>query len=114
MQKTFIKDLGSFVGTVVFVSGWVHNKRSSGSIAFLEIRDGSGFVQAVVSKQQVSPETWVLAEQLTQESSVVLSGTVTKHPKQEHVYELQVSGIAVVQIAKEYPIAKKEHGPEFL
>ena len=102
------------IDQTVTVEGWVANKRTSGKIAFLELRDGSGFVQAVTSNSDVSPEAWAAIESLTLESSVKVTGKIVRHPKQEGVFELQVSEVHVVQIAEEYPISKKEHGPEFL
>jgi len=113
-MQTFIKDLSQKVGQEVTLKGWVNNKRSSGKIAFLEIRDGSGFVQAVAVKESLAPEVWDLIDKSTQESSVEITGTVSKHPKQEGVYELQVVSCKLYSLASEYPIAKKEHGPEFL
>jgi len=96
------------------MKGWSYNVRSSGSIVFLQMRDGSGFTQAVVAKPTVSEEVWNAASRLTIESSAIVTGTVTKHPKQEGVYELQVTDVQPIQIAEEYPIGKKEHGPDFL
>lgn len=81
---------------------------------FPELRDGTGIVQGVVSKKDVSERVWEDFGKLTQESSLVVTGTVTKHPKQEGVYELQVSDVEIVQIAQDYPITPKEHGIEFL
>ncbi|MDD5043574.1 MAG: asparagine--tRNA ligase [Patescibacteria group bacterium] len=98
----------------VTVGGWVHNYRSSGSIFFLEIRDGSGFIQAVVNKSSVSEGSWEACEKLTLETSVEVAGIVTKHPKKEGVFELQVKDLKIIQLAGEYPIGKKEHGPDFL
>ncbi|MDP2692460.1 MAG: asparagine--tRNA ligase [bacterium] len=109
-----IKDIQNYVDQEVEIKGWLYNKRSSGSIAFLELRDGSGFVQAVVVKSGVSDEVWQSAEKATQETSLIVKGSVSKHPKQDGVFELQVSNIEIVQIAEEYPITKKEHGPDFL
>lgn len=109
-----IKDISQHVGQEVEIKGWLYNKRSSGSIAFLELRDGSGFVQAVVVKSEVDNTVWQNAEKLNQESSLIVRGKVGKHPKQEDVYELQILDIKIVQIAEEYPISKKEHGPDFL
>jgi len=111
---SLIKDISEHIGQEVTIRGWLYNKRSSGSIGFLELRDGSGFIQAIVSKNDVSDEIWADVEKTTQESSVIITGTVSKHPKKENVYELQVSDFKLVQIAEEYPITKKEHGPEFL
>ena len=113
-MQVFIKPIAEKVGQEITLKGWVNNIRSSGSIAFLEIRDGSGFIQAVVAKQNVSAETWAAVEKVTQESSVIVTGTVSKHPKQAGVFELQVKDLELVQRAEEYPIAKKEHGPDFL
>ncbi len=109
-----IKQFPELVGQTVEIKGWSFNVRSSGSLVFLEMRDGSGFVQAVVSKKGVDEASWEAASAATIESSLVLEGTVAKHPKQEGVYELQVSKVTLLQKAEEYPIGKKEHGPEFL
>ena len=109
-----ISQISSSVGEQVTIAGWLYNKRSSGKIVFLELRDGSGFLQAIVSKSEVSEETWAAAESLTQESSLKVTGTIVAHPKKEGGFELQVANIEVVHIAAEYPIALKEHGPDFL
>lgn len=113
-MQTFIKDLSQKVGEEVTLKGWLNNKRSSGKIAFLEIRDGSGFVQAVAVKDSLTPDTWDTIEKLTQESSLEVVGVVSRHPKQEGVFELQVVSCKLYSLASEYPIAKKDHGPEFL
>ncbi len=114
MTNTRITHIGSHVDKEVAISGWLYNSRSSGSIAFLEIRDGSGFLQAIVNKADVSEDVWNDTQKLTQESSLRLTGIVSKHPKKENVFELQVKDLQVYQFASEYPIAHKEHGPEFL
>ncbi len=113
-MQTFIKDLSKKVGEEVTIKGWLNNKRSSGKIAFLEIRDGSGFAQAVAVKESLSAEIWDLIDKSTQESSLEVTGTVSKHPKQEGVYELQVVSCKLYGLAIDYPISNKEHGPEFL
>ena len=110
----FIKDLAQHVGETIALRGWISSSRSSGSLSFLELRDGTGFVQAVVAKAGIAPEFWDIAESLTQESSVQLTGVVAKHPKKEGVYELQVTEVFLYQKALEYPIGNKEHGPDFL
>jgi len=110
----FIKNIAEKVGQEVEIKAWVYNKRSSGSLTFLELRDGTGFIQAVVAKDSVSEESWSNAEKLTQESSITLTAEVSKHPKQEGVYELQVKELLIVSLSQDYPIAHKEHGPEFL
>jgi len=114
MKQAFIKDFKDFKKKEVQIRGWVYNLRSSGSIMFLQIRDGSGFVQAVVSKDEVDEKVWDEAQKITTESSVEIIGKVTPHPKQKGVFELQVSDVKIIQVADEYPIGKKEHGPEFL
>ncbi|MCC6563746.1 asparagine--tRNA ligase [Candidatus Uhrbacteria bacterium] len=113
-MDTFIKNFADFVGQTVTIKGWAHNVRSSGSIAFLQIRDGSGFTQAVVAKNGVDEASWNAAVEATIESSVIVTGTVSKHPKQEGVFELQATAVQLVQKAEEFPIGKKEHGPDFL
>src|SRR3989338_10151779 len=104
METVWIKDLAQHLDKIVTIQGWVYNWRSSGKIAFLQIRDGSGFCQAVVSQP---------VPKITIETSVILTGKVSKHPKKEE-YELQVEDLKVVQLAQDYPIGKKEHGPDFL
>ena len=104
---------GKFVGQEVKIQGWVYNFRSSGSLYFLQIRDGAGFIQAIVNKSVVSAQVWADCQKITQETSVELTGIISKHPKKEE-YELQVSDIKLIQVAEEYPIGNKEHGPDFL
>jgi len=110
----FIKNLSKAVGETVEIKGWVYNLRSSGDIFFLQIRDGSGFVQAVVSKEIVGEDVWRVCQELTVESSIILAGKITAHPKKENIFELQVKKINLIHKAREYPIGKKEHGPDFL
>ncbi|MFA6503581.1 MAG: asparagine--tRNA ligase [Patescibacteria group bacterium] len=109
-----ISQFHSLVGQSATIKGWAYNVRSSGKIAFLQIRDGSGFVQAVIIQNQVDEITWGRALDVTLESSVSITGMVTKHPKHDDVYELQVTALEIIQKAEEYPIGKKEHGPDFL
>ncbi len=111
---SFIKDFPSLIDQSVTIKGWAYNVRSSGSLVFLQMRDGSGFTQAVVSKQRVDEASWQAAMALTIESSCIVTGVVQAHPKQAGVYELQADQVEAVQIAAEYPIGKKEHGPDFL
>lgn len=114
MPQTYILDLGRHLGEEVTLKGWLYNKRSSGKLAFLEVRDGSGLIQAVVSKKEVDEETWAAAESVTQESSIILSGVPREHPKRPGVYELDVRTLSIVQLTHDYPISPKEHGVEFL
>lgn len=113
-MEIFLKDIAKYKDQTVTIKGWVFNLRSSGKIIFLQIRDGSGFIQAVASQSELEPEKWEQVKKITIESSISVTGQVIAHPKQIGVYELQVKNLQIVQIAKEWPIGKKEHGPEFL
>ncbi len=113
MTPIRISRLSEHVGASVTINGWVSNFRSSGKIAFWQIRDGSGFVQAILSADDLPADRWEEAGRVTLETSVSVTGIVAKHPKKEE-YELQVSAFSFYQIAEEYPIAKKEHGIDFL
>lgn len=109
----YISTLKDKVGKQVQVAGWVYNSRSSGKIGFLQIRDGSGFTQGIVDRSRVSEEVWNDSEKVTIESSVIVKGVVSKHPKKDE-YEIQVTDLEIVNLAPEFPIGKKDHGPEFL
>lgn len=107
MSIIYTKDLKDYLEKKVTLKGWIFNFRSSGKIYFLQFRDGFGQIQAIAQKDMVP-------EGIQAETSVELVGTVSKHPKKEE-YELQVEEVKVIQIpVEEYPISKKEHGPEFL
>jgi len=111
----FIKDLSKHIGKNVRIRGWVYNWRSSGKIYFLQVRDGSGFLQAIVEEKSLKePQMWDDVQKITLESVVELEGIVNEHPKRPGEYELHVTALRVFQIAPEYPIGKKEHGPDFL
>jgi len=114
MTQTYISDISKHLGEPVTIKGWLYNKRSSGKLAFLEVRDGSGIIQGVVSKKDVSEQCWNDCEHLTQESSIIVTGTPREHPKKPGVYEMDINDVQVVQLAHEYPITPKEHGVEFL
>lgn len=115
MSYTLIKDLHEHVDQTVTIAGWMFNKRGSGKIYFLQLRDGSGTIQGIVEASTVSPATLEIAEQLTLESSLLATGKVSRHPKQAGVYELQITSLEIVQLAHpDYPIGKKEHGIDFL
>ncbi|MFC4548286.1 asparagine--tRNA ligase [Paenactinomyces guangxiensis] len=111
---TTIKEISAHVGKEVKVGGWLYNKRSSGKIQFLQLRDGTGFIQGILVKKQVSPEVWEQANHLTQESSLYVWGVVREDERAPGGYEMDITNIEVIQIAEEYPIAKKEHGVDFL
>ena len=101
-------------GSSATVRGWVATARSSGKLAFIELRDGTGTVQAVASAEALSAEAWAALSAVTTESSVELTGTVQPHPKRAGEFELQVTDGRVIQRAEEWPLGKKEHGPDFL
>jgi asparaginyl-tRNA synthetase len=110
-----IEKLGEHVGQQVTLRGWVRGLRSSGKLHFITLRDGSGDVQCVVFRGDVTPETFEAAGHLKQEASVVLSGEVKQHPKQPGVYEIGVRGLELIaQPSAEFPISPKDHGTDFL
>ena len=109
-----VEQAAAHAGQEVEIRGWLYNKRSSGKIHFLLIRDGSGILQAVVAKQDVSAEVFASAETLTQESSLIVRGMLREDRRAPGGYELSVADLTVVQQAAPYPITPKEHGVEFL
>lgn len=114
METVLIKNLGDHVGQQVTIQGWLYNRRSSGKIQFLIVRDGSGLVQGVMVKKEVAPELYEAAQTLTQESALKLTGLVRAEERALGGYEMQVTGVEVIAIAEEYPITHKEHGVDFL
>jgi len=111
----YIKNLKDYKNKQVTLKGWIYNVRSSGSIMFLQLRDGTGFVQCILSKNDISDNKWDEAQIIVLETSIELTGKVVAHPKQTGVFELQVIDFKLYQVpTEEYPISKKEHGPEFL
>ncbi len=114
---TTIRDIGQHDGQMVSVQGWLYNLRESGKLLFPIFRDGSGIIQGVVAKNAVSPELFDTLKNLTQESSVVVTGKVRADKRAPGGYELDVSDLQVVQKVPEsdpYPISLKEHGTDFL
>ena len=114
MNWVYISDVGNHEGQDITLKGWLYNKRSSGKLHFLQVRDGSGTIQAVVSKADVSPDAFDAAGRLTQELSVQITGKVRADQRAPGGYELTVTDVEPVQIAQEYPITPKEHGVDFL
>lgn len=110
----YIKNLSEHTDQEVTLKGWVYNYRSSGSLVFIELRDGSGLTQCVVAKDDVDEESWEAANALRQESSLQVTGTVKEDDRSIGGYEIHVSSVKVYQIAEDYPITPKEHGVEFL
>jgi asparaginyl-tRNA synthetase len=110
-----ISDAKNHVGSEATIQGWMYNKRGSGKIWFLQLRDGSGMMQGIVTPEESGKKAMAEAEKLTMESSVKVTGQITAHPKFDDIFELQVKQIEPVQVpADDYPISKKEHGPDFL
>jgi asparaginyl-tRNA synthetase len=114
METVRIADFAAHVGEEVRVRGWLHNKRSSGKLQFLIVRDGSGFAQGVMAKAAVPAEDWAAAEGATQESTLELRGKVRADKRAQGGYELDVSAFSLCHATHEYPITPKEHGTAFL
>lgn len=114
MQKIHISDLKNHVGQEVTLQGWLFNKRSSGKVRFVILRDGTGYVQCVFFKGNLDEETFDLADKIGQESSIEITGKVKEEPRAVGGYELDGTGLKVIQDAKDYPITPKDHGIEFL
>jgi asparaginyl-tRNA synthetase len=112
--KITIKDASKFVEQEVTIGGWLASKRSSGKIAFLQIRDGSGFIQGVVVKADVGEEIFARAKSVSQESSLYVTGVIQKDERSPFGFELQVKDIEIIHESLDYPITPKAHGPEFL
>ncbi|MBM6619825.1 asparagine--tRNA ligase [Bacillus suaedaesalsae] len=113
-MKTTIAEVGKYVGQDVTIGAWIANKRSSGKIAFLQLRDGTGFIQGVVVKNEVDEKVFEAAKSITQESSLYVTGEVRVDERSPFGYELGVKEIKVISGSVDYPITPKEHGTEFL
>jgi asparaginyl-tRNA synthetase len=98
----------------VKIGGWVEKLRSSGGVQFFIIRDGSGTIQATIHKDNVDTKTFEDAEKLTQESSLIAQGKVKEDKRAPDGYEIEIEDLKIIQIAEEYPLGKKKHGPDFL
>jgi asparaginyl-tRNA synthetase len=113
-MRAYIEDVGTHEGEEVTLKGWLHNRRSSGKIHFLIVRDGSGFIQAVMSKAAVGDEMFKAADHLSQETAIAVTGTVRADKRAPGGYELDVRQLEVVSPSVDYPITPKEHGVDFL
>ena len=113
-DATAISHIGEKSGAEATVRGWLYARRSSGKIQFLIVRDGTGYLQAVVVKADVSGETWAEAERATQESSLRVTGKVREDSRAPGGFEMSVSDVAVIGVSENYPITPKEHGVDFL
>ncbi|HET9833525.1 MAG TPA: asparagine--tRNA ligase [Vicinamibacterales bacterium] len=114
MPHVYIEDIGKHTGEEVTIKGWLHNRRSSGKIHFLTVRDGSGFIQAVMSKAAVGEDAFKTADHLSQESSVTITGTAREDKRAPSGYEIDVKSFEVVGPSHDYPITPKEHGVDYL
>lgn len=113
-MQTTINQVAKYEGQTVTIGGWLDNKRSSGKIAFLQLRDGTGFMQAVVPKNDVTEDDFQLAKTMSQETSMYITGTIAQDSRSPLGYEMHVQEINVIHEAVDYPITPKEHGIEFL
>lgn len=114
LKQVYIEDISRHEGQQVTLRGWIYNKRSSGKLHFLQVRDGTGVIQCVVFKGDVSPEVFEAAEHVGQESSVEVTGLVKEDKRSPLGFELGVTDFKVLQPATDYPISPKEHGVAFL
>jgi asparaginyl-tRNA synthetase len=109
-----IGDLAEHVGRTVRLEGWLYNKRSSGKLQFLILRDGTGLAQGVMSKKEADPASWSAGEALTQEAAFALEGMVREDARAPGGYEIGISRVELLAAAPDFPIGPKEHGAEFL
>ena len=114
MTTVYIEDIAKYEGQPVRLRGWLHNRRSSGKIHFLTLRDGSGFIQCVMSKQAVGEEAFKAADHLSQESAVTVHGTVRADARAKGGYEIDVTSLEIGAESHDYPITPKEHGVDYL
>jgi asparaginyl-tRNA synthetase len=114
LPQVYVSDIATREGQEVTLRGWLYHSTSKGKLVFLQVRDGTGTIQCVVFKKNVAPEVFELASALTQESSVSVTGTVTRDERSPLGYELQVRTLELHQKSVDYPIGPKEHGTGFL
>jgi asparaginyl-tRNA synthetase len=113
-MHVYIEDIGAHEGQEVTIKGWLHNRRSSGKIHFLIVRDGTGFIQGVMSKAAVGEELFKQADHLSQETSIIVTGTVRADKRAPSGYEIDVKAFEIVGQSHDYPITPKEHGVDYL
>lgn len=114
MQKILVKDLAQYVGKEITLYGWLYNKRSSGKLKFLMLRDGSGIVQCVYFKGTVTEKVFEDADRIGQESSIEVTGKVKEEPRSPGGFELEATDLKIISETHDYPITPKDHGIEFL
>ncbi|MBI5059259.1 asparagine--tRNA ligase [candidate division KSB1 bacterium] len=114
LPQVYVEDLSHHVGQIVTVKGWLYHMRSSGKIRFVVLRDGTGIVQCVASLADVGEQVLAEIDALTQESSLLVTGSVRADARAPGGHELTIASLIVVALAEEYPITPKEHGTAFL
>ncbi len=114
MAHVYIEDIGKHEGEEVTLKGWLHNRRSSGKIHFLIVRDGTGFIQAVMSKAAVGDEVFKATDHLSQETSIIVTGTARADKRAPSGYEIDVKSLEIIGESHDYPITPKEHGIDYL
>ena len=114
MSIISIEEAGQHVGETVTIRGWLRSRRDSGKLHFLIVRDGTGEIQAIVSKKAVGDEQFAVSASLTQESSLIITGQLRADSRAPGGYELDVAQLQAVQISEPFPIQPKEHGVGFL
>src|SRR5436189_4164719 len=113
-MHVYIEDIGKHEGEEVTIKGWLHNRRSSGKIHFLILRDGTGFIQGVMSKAAVGDDVFKAADHLSQETSVIVTGTARADARAPSGFEIDVKALEIVGESHDYPITPKEHGVDYL
>ena len=113
-ERAYVESIARHEGQEVTIKGWLYNKTDKGKLQFLLVRDGTGIIQAVVLEDDVQPQTFEAAQMATQESSIIVKGTVRADKRAPGGYELAATELEVVQLAEPYPITPKEHGVSFL
>ncbi|NLG28081.1 MAG: asparagine--tRNA ligase, partial [Chloroflexi bacterium] len=113
-DQVYISDVAKHVGQEVTIKGWLYNKRDKGRLQFLMVRDGTGIIQAVAFQKDISAAAFETAVAATQESSLIVRGTVRADDRAPGGYELSLSDVQIVQLTQDYPITPKEHGTDFL
>src|SRR6187431_1953434 len=107
-MRALIRDIARHEGQQITVDGWLHNRRSSGKIHFLILRDGTGFIQAVMSKAAVGEEAFKAADHLSQETSIIVTGTARADTRAPSGFEIDVKSVEIVGESHDYPITPKE------
>ncbi len=113
-MTAYIQDIATHAGQAVTLKGWLHNRRSSGKIHFLTVRDGTGFIQCVMTKQAAGEDAFKQADHLSQETALIVDGTVRADARAPGGFEIDVTALQVVSESQNFPISPKEHGVDFL